>query len=525
MWQYQQNGSWVECDKDLSAKIAQAKHNKLRSFQHDRDWLVDLTEGAEKAVNRAKGVELKLRCASRTRSHRESGTRRADACEMPAAGKPSAPGRSSSGSRTAAPATGAQEASVHRSSHQAGSRSGHAASQGPGVPATSNASRAVGVPKARGHAPATSGVPPPPPRRGDWFSDLFGFQETSPETVKAFIQVYPVDLSADVKMRSIVNGRVFSVGNFSTPSLRELRSQGQRVRSLRGRIVFRNELGDVSEKHALRENRFATFQAASQFNCLEFVHQDVTPELGVSRYVHDKTQGPACSIACGPATVYRNYFAPVVKADGSLQEGQSHDCMINNLSNLSRMLGNEDNRFFKVKGGYTMSSEGQLGQLNLQLNNLKRSGKEDELRESINIGVHQDVQVTSSVWGSRPQDDEEHTVTQVFASACAVDYNPGTKPQSWEGLATLVLDATYEATLWTAVLQADRHKKEFGSNKVFLTAVGGGVFGNPMPWIGNALAKALKKMAQYDLEVIMVTYAGRIDPVFRQLEKEFSGRP
>ena len=24
-----------------------------------------------------------------------------------------------------------------------------------------------------------------------------------------------------------------------------------------------------------------------------------------------RTQGPACSIACGPATVYRNYFAPV----------------------------------------------------------------------------------------------------------------------------------------------------------------------------------------------------------------------
>jgi hypothetical protein len=59
------------------------------------------------------------------------------------------------------------------------------------------------------------------------------------------------------------------------------------------------------------DNENAVFQAASQFNSLEFVSQHVTPENGVQGYASDKTQGPACSVVCGPATVYRNYFAPV----------------------------------------------------------------------------------------------------------------------------------------------------------------------------------------------------------------------
>jgi len=379
-----------------------------------------------------------------------------------------------------------------------------------------------GVPKAAGPEPV-----PPAPRRGDWFSALFGFAETDPEVVHSFLQVYYDDRSRDMKLVSRVNRSEYSVGRFEIPSLRDLHSQvrelGAAVRNVSGRIRFRNELGDVSEKHSQRENRFATFQVASQFNCLEFVHQNVVPEQGVSRYVDDKTQGPACAIACGPATVYRNYFCPMRTRDGREQVGQTADCMINNLEGFSRMLGDTGGRFFKVKGGYTMSSEGQLSELNRQIANLKRSGKEADLREAICIGVQEDVQVTSAMWGRVPQEDPEHKVTQVFVSACAVDYNHGTKPQSWQEFGTLVLDATYEATLLVGILQAAKHNKELGSNKVFLTAVGGGVFGNPMPWIQAAIAKALHKFAGYDLEVVMVTYGGKVDPAFRALEEQYPG--
>ena len=37
----------------------------------------------------------------------------------------------------------------------------------------------------------------------------------------------------------------------------------------------------------------------------------MTPEDGVTRYKDDPTQGPACAIAAGAATIYRNYFVPI----------------------------------------------------------------------------------------------------------------------------------------------------------------------------------------------------------------------
>ena len=81
--------------------------------------------------------------------------------------------------------------------------------------------------------------------------------------------------------------------------------------------------------HRSPENAGALFQVASQFNLLEMVGPTVTPELGVTRYKDDPTQGPACAIAAGAATIYRNYFAPV---DGS--HGQTTKRQLDGLADL-----------------------------------------------------------------------------------------------------------------------------------------------------------------------------------------------
>ena len=52
------------------------------------------------------------------------------------------------------------------------------------------------------------------------------------------------------------------------------------------------------------------------------VGPDVTPEDGVTRYQHDHTQGPACAIAAGAATIWRNYFAPVAGGIGQTASRQ-----------------------------------------------------------------------------------------------------------------------------------------------------------------------------------------------------------
>lgn len=61
---------------------------------------------------------------------------------------------------------------------------------------------------------------------------------------------------------------------------------------------------------------------------------------------------------------------------------------------------------------------------------------------------------------------------------------------------------TYEATLLAALLNARRG----ASNKVLLTLVGGGVFGNERAWILQAIRRALRMVNAPEFEVILVSY-------------------
>ena len=80
----------------------------------------------------------------------------------------------------------------------------------------------------------------------------------------------------------------------------------------------------------------------------------------------------------------------------------------------------------------------------------------------------------------------------------------------------MVLEAAYEATLWSAVLNAKRN----GVNIVFLTFLGGGAFGNEDKWIYAALRRSFKSMNKFDLDVRLVSY-GRPTEQIISLAKEF----
>jgi hypothetical protein len=68
--------------------------------------------------------------------------------------------------------------------------------------------------------------------------------------------------------------------------------------------------------------------------------------------------------------------------------------------------------------------------------------------------------------------------------------------------ASLVLEAAYEATLWAAVLNAQRG----ASNALFLTLLSGGAFGNPSDWIYATMRRALILLTTFDLDVKLVSY-------------------
>lgn len=108
------------------------------------------------------------------------------------------------------------------------------------------------------------------------------------------------------------------------------------------------------------------------------------------------------------------------------------------------------------------------------------------------------------------------TCLQIFCSACPVAYS-GVGAPLWEQISRLVLEAAYEATLRAAALAAARHGGADGSRRLFLTLLGGGVFGNRTEWIVEAIAAAAERCAGLDLDVRIVLFSGNTDSGLREL--------
>lgn len=149
----------------------------------------------------------------------------------------------------------------------------------------------------------------------DWFERLTGFPEIDYDSTRAKLAV------EGRQLRSLVNDVAYGIGELEVVSLEALRERAASI-SVPGRLKTSVVIGDVRQMHRAPENAGALFQVASQFNLLEMTGPSVTPEHGVTRYQHDHTQGPACAIAAGAATIYRNYFAPVGSSHGQTAHRQ-----------------------------------------------------------------------------------------------------------------------------------------------------------------------------------------------------------
>jgi hypothetical protein len=320
-----------------------------------------------------------------------------------------------------------------------------------------------------------------PSTPADWFEALTGFAETSPLVVRENISV-----DGDM-MTSKVNGRVMACGKLEVPSLAELRKQVRRRVREPCRIELSEVVANVQDLHADPRNAGALFQVASQFNLLEMVHPRVTPEQGVGGYEHDRTQGPACAIAAGAGTIYRNYFAPV---NGRV--GQSRNNQIDCLADIGRAMNNSDGGMWKMQNGYALPSEAGLTEIDNRLASLNKS-EIDTLRGLLRIGVQSNTQVTLNGC--------THCVSQAYCSALPVAYS-GLPRRQWERFARVVLEAAYEATFCVAALNAERT----GNNQVFLTLLGGGAFGNELAWIIDSLERAVHRQRKLSLDVAIVSY-------------------
>jgi hypothetical protein len=327
-----------------------------------------------------------------------------------------------------------------------------------------------------------------------WFETLTGFPEQSPQQVRENITV-----DGNV-LKSHINGKVLVCGQLETPTLAELRERVHANGHKNGRMSVREVVANVQHLHTNEPNAGALFQVASQFNLLEMVSPNVTPERGVGIYEHDHTQGPACAIAAGAGTIYRNYFAIV-----NGQTGQSAHNQIDCLADIGAALGNTESRLWEMRNGYALASQSGLGEIAQRLQASSES-ELDKLRQLLRIGIQWNTQVTLN--GSK------HTVSQAYCSALSVAYSHHPS-HLWAAFARLILEAAYEATVCTALLNATSH----GSNRLFLTLLGGGAFGNETAWIIGGMQRALTLYKDVNLDVAIVSY-GSSNHYVRQLVNE-----
>ena len=328
-----------------------------------------------------------------------------------------------------------------------------------------------------------------------WFKKLTGFCEESAQQVRKNIIIKGDTLF------STPNGRTMVCGKLETPCLAELRERVSSSKPPKGKISVQEIIANVQDLHADESNRDSLFQVASQFNLLEMAAPTVPPDHGVDGYEHAHPQGPACAVAAGAGTIYRNYFANV---NGQL--GQSVDNQIDCLADIGTALGNSNNRLWEMKNGYALATGNGLVEISERLE-LSSESDLDELRQLLRIGIQWDTEVTIV--------DSNHTVSQAYCSALPVAYS-GHSPKLWKRFAQLVLEASYEATFCAAIL----NQINTGNNKLFLTLVGGGVFGNETEWVVAAIKRSLDLYKDIDLDVIIVSY-GSSNRHVQQLATQF----
>ena len=322
----------------------------------------------------------------------------------------------------------------------------------------------------------------------DWFTALTGLADDRPDTVRKGIAVRGADLI-------LPDGRHLWAGLLDLPRLADLPAPPDGPRRLRLREV----VADVQHLHADPDHAGAVFQVASQFNLLEMVGPSVAPDQGIARYAGDRTQGPACAIACAAGTIWRNYLMPVGD-----QTGQTAARQVDTLADLGAALGNAGGALWAMRNGYALPPAGGLDAAARAI----AAGDRAALTGLLRVGVQADTQVTLPGAG--------HAVTQVYASAMPMAYAGGTQA-AWEPLARLMLDSAYLATFGAVA----RAVAGGAPARLFLTRLGGGAFGNPPDWITAAIHGALSRWSAADLDVVLVSH-GHPDPANRALLQAFA---
>jgi len=325
----------------------------------------------------------------------------------------------------------------------------------------------------------------------NWFEYITGMTEVSLRNLAAEPKPgveFPIKPSADGGLE-IVNSKtnqVFKAGKFELALIGDLKKSlaGGEKKAPCKFVVFSREnrtpikFVDVAYIQGLPENKKAMFQVASNFNAVEAPSESRGPHVRTftEDYINDRTQGPAASISAGAAAIARVHAAFYSDKTPLKEWQQTKD-------NQIKFLGHENIApYFPVINGYIVLSD-----------TAKPWPKEAEERAALldvaGVGLHADCQVIFGGTNSSSHFltvNQPHYIDQVFCAAmnCGQGmsgYNNLRKPDS-QDKRDFILKVAYDGTYLCAV----RRQTE----KLHLTLIGGGVFGNPLPAICSAIYSA-----------------------------------
>ena len=325
---------------------------------------------------------------------------------------------------------------------------------------------------------------------GNWFKQLFGFYET-PDAVQQHITCNNRMIASDVNHKS------YDVGELEIQTVSSFTNLPKRGHGTFNIIIGNRantehiEMVDALAMQSVRANDGATYQAASNFNALEFASCRQSASDGVTCYAKDRTQGPYIALACPQSAVYRNYFC-------------KHPSDPTCVGQLDKELNLLSDTPIHVVHGYPMIGVDKS-------NRLKGLDFDWSNEDNYHICVHKNcpVLMTRGTLGSFKMCDKmklvaNHVYVAAFNFNKYVVHNEFT-----DRLSTHMLTAEYKATVlaaWENSIQMEKEGRS-GAKKLYLTLIGGGVFNNPSDVIANAILRCEELIVDSGLEVYLVCYS------------------
>jgi hypothetical protein len=278
-----------------------------------------------------------------------------------------------------------------------------------------------------------------------------------------------------------------AAGRFRTRSIGSLRAEiASRPASSLHRGAVRlfvidgaSEITDVGALQAFAAEA-TLFQVASQFNCLEAPDPRLVP---VEEYLRDPTQGPRAAVSCFPGALLRHYAAPA--ADGSRFVQIENGAQIELLAAIARP------GVARVQNGYLIDKN--IDDPDAFLRAL------EERFDEIHVGLHDGLEVVLGGGWDGGVADPPVRIAQAFTSTLAGGgYSEGRVDRAtFAAMCRSLLQAAELGTLLGAIA--------LGARRAVLTLIGGGVFGNSIEAIWEAILWAVDEVSKtgYRLDIVV----------------------